>query len=59
MTKKIVVYEFKNFNPRTHRYKRYRLGRVNGQLVQYLITPYEYKELKKKYGKNLKIRKVV
>jgi hypothetical protein len=53
----MILYEFKKFNPRTHRTKRYGIGFVEGKKVMFHIGSKEFKLWKKAY--KMKLRKVV
>lgn len=55
MVRKLIAYESKRFNPRTHRYKYFIIGKMKGtgELVQ-LGVPLEFIRKNK-----LKIKKVI
>lgn len=54
-----VVYEFADFHPKKHHYRRYVIAKMSGDVrpVMYFITPQVFKTYKRNY--KVKIKKVV
>lgn len=59
MKKEKIVYEFRNFHPVRHHYKRYIIAKMSSdeKPAMYFITPRVFKQYKKQY--KVKIKKVV